>query len=71
MMESKTKGMVVLYTAASSMMLVLNKGAITLIPAPGLLLALQLAATVLLALGAWTRSCDRNPNCGDRLRCRQ
>jgi hypothetical protein len=51
MMESKTKGMVVLYVAASSMMLVLNKGAITLIPAPGLLLALQLAATVLLALG--------------------
>jgi hypothetical protein len=53
-MTKETKGMVVMYCLASSMMLVLNKGAITLIPAPGLLLTLQLAATVLLALGAAT-----------------
>jgi len=39
------------YCVASSLMLVLNKGALTLIPEPGLLLVFQLGATVVLALG--------------------
>lgn len=50
-MALRTKLMVAVYCAASSVMLVLNKGAVTLIPAPGLLLTMQLGATVFLALG--------------------
>eukprot|EP00959_Pyramimonas_sp_CCMP1952_P130270 2723987-Pyramimonas_sp.AAC.1 len=50
-MEKRTKALVVLYCVASSVMLVTNKRAVMLIPAPNFLLALQIISTVLLAIG--------------------
>jgi len=50
-MERRTKTLVGLYCLASSVMLVTNKRAVMLLPAPNLLLALQLISTCLLAIG--------------------
>ncbi|KAK3238933.1 hypothetical protein CYMTET_51102 [Cymbomonas tetramitiformis] len=50
-MEPRVKMLVALYCIGSSAMLVINKGAVTLMPQPLVLLALQLFATCLLAIG--------------------